>query len=83
MKEYQLTIRKVDSALHRRIVRSAKLKSQSMNEWVLDAIKAKAGVSATDGGHEASWKKHVGALDGQSISQETIEDFEQIDTNMW
>jgi hypothetical protein len=85
MKEYQLTIRKVDPVLRQKILQNARLKSQSMNDWVLDAIRSKAGIGLkTTGQQEPSWKKFVGILEGEDVfGPEFFEDIEKIDEDMW
>ncbi len=84
MKDHQITIRKVDSLLHQRITRNAKLQSQSINDWVLDAIRTKAGISSNkDTQPTASWASHIGKFNDDSFDEEVLEDFEKIDESMW
>ena len=83
MNTTQITIRKVDPLLKQKIVTSAKLKSQSINDWVLDAIRDKTGSKRVELGREPSWKKFVGSIPGDGISQEALDYFEQIDESMW
>jgi len=83
MKTQQITIRKVDPLLKQRIKRSAKLSSQSINDWVLDAIRAKAGQATAGGTKEPSWKSLRGSFSTDAIDEKSLEAFDQISPDMW
>jgi uncharacterized protein (DUF1778 family) len=86
MKTHQITVRNVDANLKKRIATNAKLNQQSINDWVLDAIKKKAGVAGSV--HEViqppAWKAFSGALkDEDVLGADFLEDIEAIDEQMW
>jgi len=81
MKTTQITVRNVDPLLKRRIDKLAKLKSMSINDLVLETLRAKVGES-TDG-TPISWHRYSGLLEPEAISQAVLDDFETIDPTMW
>ena len=79
----QITVRKVDPLLKRRIAMAAKLKSQSINDWALDAMRAKAGLAPGDDREVPSWQEFVGSVSAGGFDKATLDDFEKIDDSMW
>lgn len=79
----QITIRKVDPLLKQRIATAARLKAQSINDWALDAMRAKAGLAAAEDNQVPSWQKFVGSVSAGGFDQATLDDFEKIDDKMW
>jgi hypothetical protein len=82
-KTSQITVRGVDPVLKATIVRNARLKGVSINEWALDAIRATAGLRGLNIAVEPSWKKFVGCVPQDAFSQDVLDDFEKIDESMW
>lgn len=83
MNNTQITIRNVDPILKQKIVRSARLKSMSINEWVLDQIRHSTGSIKPTNLTPPSWEKCIGAVEDSGINQDVLDDFEKIDTKMW
>jgi hypothetical protein len=83
MNTTQVTVRNVDSLLKQRIARGAKLKDQSINDWVLDAMRTKAGFVNKSVRNDPSWRKFVGAIPQDGFSQDVLADMENIDPQMW
>lgn len=83
MKTSQITIRKVDPILKQKLVSRAKLSSQSMNDFILDAIRAKVGVLKTATAQEPSWKKFIGVLPEGAFNQSALDELDKIDESMW
>jgi hypothetical protein len=79
----QITVRNVDAPLKALIVRSAKLKGMSINEWTLEAIRARVGLNMPIVSEEPSWKQFVGCLPADAINMDAIEEMDQIDPKMW
>jgi hypothetical protein len=80
-KTTQITVRNVDPLLKRRIDKLAKLKSMSINEFMLDTLRSKVGSTSADS--NISWQHHCGVLGHEGISQAVLDDFEAVDPNMW
>lgn len=81
MQTTQITVRNISPMLKRRVDKLAKLKSMSINDFVLDAIQDKVGgVKAED---TVSWHKYSGLIDQDGINQDVLDDFETIDKTMW
>ena len=77
----QITVRNVSPILKRRIDKLAKLKSMSINDFVLDTLQDKVGgITAKD---TVSWRQYSGLIDNKGINQEVLDDFETIDKTMW
>lgn len=81
MKTTQITVRNVDAALKQRIDKIAKLKAMSINDFVLDTLRAKVGSSLPD--TKISWDHYSGVMDKAAINQAVLNEFEAIDTAMW
>ena len=85
MKTSQITIRRVDPLLKSKIKQSARLRSLSVNEWVLTQLKKSVG---SDVSHETNkvpdWKRFVGAFPEEVILNiEAAEEMDIIDESMW
>jgi len=81
MKTTQITVRNVSPILKRRIDKLAKLKSMSINDFVLDTLQDKVGgITAKD---TVSWRQYSGLIDEEGINQDVLDDFETIDKTMW
>lgn len=80
MKTTQITVRKVDTSLKQRIDKLAKLKAMSINDFVLDTLRAKVGSTADA---TIAWHRYSGIMDKPSINQSVLDDFEAIDPEMW
>lgn len=81
MNTTQITVRNVSPILKRRIDKLAKLKSMSINDFVLDTLQDKVGgitAKAT-----VSWRQYSGLIDNEGINQEVLDNFETIDKTMW
>ena len=77
----QITVRNVNPILKRRIDKLAKLKSMSINDFVLNTLQDKVGgVTAKD---TVSWHKYSGLIDKAGINQDVLDDFETVDKTMW
>ena len=83
MKTTQITVRNVDVALKRRIDKIAKLKSMSINDFVLDTLRAKVGSTSSGNGNNITWHRYSGSIDKDAINQRVLDDFEAIDPAMW
>jgi hypothetical protein len=80
MKTTQITVRNVDITLKQRIDKLAKLKAMSINDFVLDTLRAKVGNSPTK---PITWHHYSGVMDKYAINQSVLDDFETVDTEMW
>lgn len=81
MKTIQITVRNVDPLLKRRINKLAKLKSMSINDFVLATLEDKVGgVSSKKTVH---WQNYSGLIDAGGINQSVLDDFEAVDKAMW
>jgi hypothetical protein len=81
MKNTQITVRNVDPLLKRRIDKLAKLKSMSINDFVLSTLEDKVGgVSSKE---TINWQSYSGLIDKDGINQLVLDDFEVIDKTMW
>jgi hypothetical protein len=81
MQTTQITVRNVSPILKRRIDKLAKLKSMSINDFVLDTLQDKVGgITAKD---SVSWRQYSGLIDKAGINQEVLDNFETIDKTMW
>jgi hypothetical protein len=77
----QITVRNVSPILKRRIDKLAKLKSMSINDFVLDVLQDKVGgMTSKD---TLSWHQYSGLIDNEGINQEVLDDFETVDKTMW
>jgi hypothetical protein len=81
MSTTQITVRNVDKHLKLRINRLAKLKSMSINDFVLNTLREKVG--STSSSNEITWSQYSGLMDKDSINQGVLDDFEAIDPSMW
>ncbi len=81
MKTTQITVRNVDAALKHRIDKLAKLKSMSINDFVLDTLRAKVG--AVPSSDHITWHHYSGVMNKEAINQDVLDDFEAIDPAMW
>ena len=81
MQTTQITVRNVSPILKRRIDKLAKLKSMSINDFVLATLQDKVGgITAKD---NVSWRQYSGLIDNEGINQEVLDNFETIDKTMW
>jgi hypothetical protein len=81
MRNIQITVRNVDPLLKRRINKLAKLKSMSINDFVLSTLQDKVGgVSSKE---TINWRSYSGLVDAAGINQSVLDDFEAIDKEMW
>jgi hypothetical protein len=81
MKTIQITVRNVDPLLKRRITKFAKLKSMSINDFVLATLQDKVGgVSAKE---TVDWQRYNGLIGPKGINQAVIDDFQAVDPGMW
>jgi hypothetical protein len=80
MKTTQITVRNVDAALKLRIDKLAKLKSMSINDFVLDTLQAKV---SNPSGNVITWRHYSGIMDKTAIDQSVLDDFEVVDPEMW
>jgi len=85
MSTTQITVRNVDPILKQRINKLAKLKSMSINDFVLDTLRTKVEMKTIkkDLAREGSWHRYSGTIGGQGISQDVLDDFETVDKAMW
>ena len=82
MNSMQITVRNVDPILKQRITKLAKLKSMSINDFVLDTLRSKVDLTTSkDGG--PNWQRYSGTMSKQAISQDVLDDFESVDSAMW
>lgn len=81
MKTTQITVRNVDPILKQRIDKLAKLRSMSINELVLEALRAE--VSLAPSKKDISWDKYHGVVAEGDFDESVFEDFEKIDPDMW
>ena len=81
MKTTQITVRNVDPQLKLRIDKLAKLKSMSINDFVLDTLRTKVGTIAPE--NMPSWEHYSGTIGKDGINQSALADFEAIDPRMW
>lgn len=81
MKNIQITVRNVDPLLKRRINKLAKLKSMSINDFVLTTLEDKVGGVSSKG--TINWQSYSGLVGAEGISQSVLDDFEVIDKAMW
>jgi hypothetical protein len=77
----QITVRNVDPILKQRIDKLAKMKSMSINDFVLDTLRAKVDLKATP--KKSSWEKYRGVIGTKGINQTVLNDFETVDKAMW
>lgn len=81
MNTSQITVRNVDPVLKRRIAKLAKLKAMSINDFVLESLRTKVGMTPAEG--TINWQSYSGTMDRDGINQAVLDDFEAIDTTMW
>jgi predicted DNA binding CopG/RHH family protein len=81
MKSMQITVRNVDPLLKQRINKLAKLKAMSINDFVLDTLRAKVDMKASAEGID--WQRYSGVMGKKSINQAVLDDFEAVDSAMW
>jgi hypothetical protein len=81
MSTTQITVRNVDKHLKLRINRLAKLKTMSINDFVLQTLREKVGGSSSSS--DITWSQYSGLMDKGSINQSVLDDFEAIDPSMW
>jgi hypothetical protein len=81
MKSIQITVRNVDPILKQRIDKLAKMKSMSINDFVLDTLRAKVDLKAPQ--KKVSWEKYSGLIGVKGINQAVLNDFEAVDKAMW
>ncbi len=81
MKNIQITVRNVDPLLKRRIDKLAKLKSMSINDFVLATLEDKVGgVLAKE---TIDWQTYSGLVGGAGFNQSVLDDFEAVEAAMW
>jgi hypothetical protein len=81
MKTTQITVRNVDALLKQRVTKLAKLKAVSINDFVLETLRAK--VSLDPPKRSINWLRYKGTLGPKGIDQTVLDDFETIDEKMW
>ncbi len=81
MKNIQITVRNVDPLLKRRITKLAKLKSMSINDFVLSTLQDKVGGVIQR--ETINWQSYSGLMGKAGINQSVLNDFETIDETMW
>lgn len=81
MKNTQITVRNVDPVLKQRIDKFARMKSMSINDFVLDTLRVKVDLRPSQ--KEISWDKYRGLVGSKGINQAVLKDFEAIDGAMW
>lgn len=81
MKTTQITVRNVDPILKRRIDKLAKMKSMSINDFVLDTLRSKVDLKVPQ--DDISWERYRGALGEKGINQSVLDEFEVVDKAMW
>lgn len=81
MKTTQITVRNVDPILKQRIDKLAKMKSMSINDLVLDTLRAKVDLQGAQ--KKMSWQRYSGVMGKKGINQAVLDDFETIDESMW
>jgi hypothetical protein len=81
MKTTQITVRNVDPILKQRIDKLAKLRAMSINDLVLETLRAE--VSLTPSKKNISWDKYCGIVAEGDIDESFMDDFEKIDPEMW
>jgi hypothetical protein len=80
MKTTQITVRNVDDSLKRKIDKLANLKAMSINDFVLDTLRAKVGNPSSA---PITWHHYSGIMDKKALNQSALDDFETIDPTMW
>ncbi len=84
MKTSQLTIRKVDPVLKRKLVAIAHKRGSSINDVVLDIVREKIGLRETTGiKKNIDWSQYAGVMGPKGLNQSVLDDFENIDEKMW
>ena len=84
MNTTQLTIRKVDPVLKRKLVAVADKRGSSINDVVLDMLREKVGLQETKSvNKKIDWSKHAGVMGSKGFNQGVLDDFENIDQKMW
>jgi uncharacterized protein (DUF1778 family) len=83
MTTMQITVRNVDPALKSRIDREARLRAQSINEFMLDAARAKVGMKQAVSPTENPLQRFVGILPDNAINDSAINELDKIDQSMW
>lgn len=84
MNTAQLTIRKVDPVLKRKLVAIANKRGTSINDVVLGMVREKVGMQETVGDDtKIDWSKHAGVMGSEGFNQSVLDDFENIDQKMW
>ncbi len=85
MSTTQITVRNVDPILKQRINKLAKLKSMSINDFVLDTLRAKVEMKTRgdETNQQNTWQKYSGVMTKQGINQAVLDDFSAIDKTMW
>lgn len=81
MKSLQITVRNVDPLLKRRVSKLAKLKSMSINDFVLATLQEKVG--GVPSGQAIDWRRYSGRIGDKGINQTVLDDFEAVDPAMW
>lgn len=81
MNNMQITVRNVDPLLKQRITKLAKLKSMSINDFVLETLRTKVDLRAPK--QSISWDRYSGTVPAKGINQDVLNDFETIDDAMW
>jgi len=81
MKSIQITVRNVDPLLKRRIDKLAKLKSMSINDFVLTTLQDKVGGAPP--AETIDWQSYSGLIDAKGINQSALDEFGEIDPAMW
>ena len=83
MNTTQITVRNVDPVLKKRIERFARLRAQSINDFMLDAARAKVGIAQSVPQKKSTLQRFVGILPDSAIDDSAVEAFDQIDQSMW
>lgn len=77
---HQVTLRGIDSQLKKLLTQRAQKQQKSVNSYVVDVLKQNVGYKNS---RDQSWQKFAGSIPEGGINQETLDDFETIDKDMW
>ena len=84
MNTTQLTIRKVDPVLKRKLVAIADKRGTSINDVVLNIVREKVGLQEIPGTNKKiDWSKYAGIMGPNGFDQNVLDDFDNIDEKMW
>ena len=82
MNTTQVTVRNVDPKLKQAIAQKARNSGKSINAWMLEAAREKAGLKQAD--NQNSWKKMAGSIPMSDLElQQTFADLRKVDPKDW